>query len=80
MQILNFSDFAQLRAANTRPPETQGSAMRAVDTDRWAGLHVEAPATAEVIDLIDAMDVPVADFMSDLEFRMAYPTHQLRHH
>ena len=72
MQIIAFSEFSQRRAAR--------SADRAAETpaapvfDRWAMLHTEVEEQAAPAAQAEA------DFWSDLEFRLAYPTHRQRCH
>ena len=79
MQIIEFSDFARRRqdrghnaAANVAPALPV--------TDRWAQLHSAEPERyeAEVHTLPGVQED--ADFWSDLHFRLAYPTHRMRHH
>ena len=76
MQIVSFSDFARRRSA---PGQTiAGDAGPALPvTDRWAQLHTEAAPRldAEIVELNAD-----ADFWSDLQFRIAYPTHRQRRH
>lgn len=75
MQIVEFSEFSRRRQAQGQAiPADAGPALPV--TDRWAQLHTEAAeqrAPAEIVDL--RAD---ADFWSDLQFRIAYPTHRLR--
>lgn len=81
MQIVQFSEFARRRSALGQPsvPADAGRALPV--TDRWAQLHSESPAPqsalAEVVEINPDAD---ADFWSDLQFRIAYPTHRLRRH
>ena len=76
MQIVEFSEFSRRRLAQGQAiPADAGHALPV--TDRWAQLHTEATAreSAEVVEF--GMD---ADFWTDLQFRIAYPTHRLRRH
>ena len=76
MQIVSFSDFARRRSAPGQTiPGDAGPALPV--TDRWAQLHTEtAPRLdAEIVELNAD-----ADFWSDLQFRLAYPTHRQRRH
>ena len=79
MQIVPFSEFSRRRSALglSAIPANAGPALPI--TDRWAQLHSESPAQpsapAEVVELNAD-----ADFWSDLQFRIAYPTHRLRRH
>ena len=74
MQIVSFSEFARRRAALGQPavPAVAGPAL--AEADRWAALHA-----ADRHDAPESIDVE-ADFWSDLQFRLAYPTHRMRHH
>jgi hypothetical protein len=76
VQILDFAEFARRRSVPAKPPAEQ-SAYVAVNTDRWAALHM--PAAEPALLAVRQPDQP-ADFWADLQLRMAYPTHHLRHH
>lgn len=78
MQIVEFSEFSRRRLAQGQAiPADAGPALPI--TDRWAQLHcesVEEPRqTADVVEF-----EADADFWSDLQFRIAYPTHRMRRH
>jgi hypothetical protein len=68
MEILDFSQFARRKAAASAARVSDGEAMRAVNTDPWAMRHTESHEP----------DAPKVEFWSDLQFRLAYPTHRLR--
>ncbi len=74
MQIVSFSEFARRRGALGRPdiPADAGPALPV--TDRWAALHAAGPDHDH--ETVEAE----ADFWSDLQFRIAYPTHRMRRH
>lgn len=73
MQVLNFADFARRKTdASKADVLIQTNAVAPV-VDRWAMLHAEPSQPSEAA----AED---RDFFADLELRMAYPTHALRHH
>ena len=78
MQIVEFSEFARRRMAQGQAiPADTGPALPV--TDRWAQLH--SPAVAEKAEAV-VVDFAAdeVDFWSDLQFRIAYPTHRLRRH
>ena len=81
MRIVAFSEFARRRAERAQP-EAPVATPIAHALDRWAALHspdaeaVKPKASAPVIPI----DMTPEDFWTDLEFRMAYPTHRLRRH
>lgn len=81
MQIVQFSEFARRRTAPGQPPIPADAGPALPVADRWAQLHSESPAPqsalAEVVEMNPDAD---ADFWSDLQFRIAYPTHRLRRH
>ena len=81
MQILSFSDFAHRRQGPGRAANSQDACTPAPVTDRWAQLHSPAieiaHRSAEIVPMNVEADV---DFWNDLQFRIAYPTHRLRHH
>ncbi len=72
MTVLNFADFARRgpSAIPTAPQRTDYVAPPV--TDRWATLHT---ATAPAM----MAPTPAADYWSDLQLRMAYPTLHMRH-
>ncbi len=75
MAVFDFSQFSERRAR--REQQAQDSVRsQVVLGDRWAQLHAESPK-CEIKEVIspDAQD---ADFWSNLQFRLAYPTHRLR--
>jgi len=80
MQIVSFSEFSRRRGALGQPaiPADAGPALPV--TDRWAALHTaiapELPGEVVAFETAEAE----ADFWSDLQFRIAYPTHRLRRH
>ncbi|HMN71328.1 MAG TPA: hypothetical protein PKA55_05610 [Rhodoblastus sp.] len=81
MQIVSFSEFARRRGALGRPdiPADAGPALPV--TDRWAALHAPASAEAVAAEVLDFEAAEAeADFWSDLQFRIAYPTHRMRRH
>jgi hypothetical protein len=80
MEVIEFFQFAELRAARGRPAQDR-FASPAPEGDRWAQLHSEGPdpvrpmrEAGEVITFGQSEE----DFWSDLQFRLAYPTHRLR--
>lgn len=80
MEIIEFFQFAERRAARGQPAQDRPMAQAAAG-DRWAQLHTEGPnaerprrESCQVLSP-DAWEV---DFWSDLQFRLAYPTHRLR--
>lgn len=74
MQIVPFSEFARRRGAQGQPSVPADAGPTLAVADRWASLH--APAS----DPVDESGVDDADFWSDLQFRIAYPTHRMRRH
>jgi hypothetical protein len=75
MQIIEFSDFARRRMARGAALDIPAIARPALPAgDRWAALHAEEP------DTLDEAIENDEDFWSDLNFRLAYPTHRMRRH
>jgi len=74
MQLVPFSEFARRRGALVQAgvPGDAGPALAAAD--RWASLHsADSTNDHELVEI-------EADFWSDLQFRIAYPTHRMRRH
>jgi hypothetical protein len=75
MAVIDFSQFSERRAARGHLVQ-DGLGSQAALGDRWAQLHAEAPMCEMKEDA--SHDAGEADFWSDLQFRLAYPTHRLR--
>ena len=72
MQIIEFSEFARRRSARDAAEAPPAPPV----TDRWAMLHSAEPERQTHVDVAGDEE----DFWSDLHFRLAYPTHRMRHH
>ncbi len=79
MQIVEFSEFSRRRMAQGQSiPADAGPALPVAD--RWAQLHTEQDESVhEIVEFVSPRDVE-ADFWTDLQFRLAYPTHRMRRH
>jgi hypothetical protein len=75
MEVIDFTQFSERRAARGQLAQ-DGLGSRAVSNDRWAQLHAETPMCE--IKQVFPQDGGEANFWSDLQFRLAYPTHRLR--
>ena len=75
MTVFDFSQFSERRAAR-RQQAQDGLRSHAALGDRWAELHAERPICE--IEEVVSHDAEEADFLGDLLFRLAYPTHRLR--
>ena len=75
MQIVEFSKFTSLREARVERHRAANAASAGPITDRWALLHSPEPTGEN-----EPMTIVENDFWSDLQFRLAYPTHRLRRH
>jgi hypothetical protein len=75
MTVFDFSQFSERRAAR-RQQAQDGLRSHTALGDRWAELHAERPICE--IEEVVSHDAEEADFLSDLLFRLAYPTHRLR--
>jgi hypothetical protein len=75
MTVFDFSQFSERRAAR-RHQAQGGLRSHAALGDRWAELHAERPI-CEIEEAV-SHDAEEADFLGDLLFRLAYPTHRLR--
>jgi hypothetical protein len=78
MAVFNFSQFSERRAAREQLAQDGRAALAAASGDRWAQLHAERPKCE--MKEVPPHDASEADFWSDLQFRLAYPTHRLRTH
>ncbi len=78
MQVLSFSDFARRRGAMGRADSPVEARSAPPVVDRWAMLH--SPSALPESDPFTDRAAVEADFWSDLQFRIAYPTHRMRHH
>lgn len=75
MTVFDFTQFSERRAAR-RQQAQDGLKSHTALGDRWAKLHAERPICE--IEEVGSLDGEEADFMGDLLFRLAYPTHRLR--
>jgi hypothetical protein len=75
MEVIDFTQFSERRAARGQLAQ-DGLGSQAVSNDRWAQLHAETPMCE--IKQVFPQDGGEANFWSDLQFRLAYPTHRLR--
>ena len=75
MTLFDFSQFSERRAVH-RQKAQDGLRPHSALGDRWAELHGERPISE--IEEVGSLDGEEADFMGDLLFRLAYPTHRLR--
>jgi hypothetical protein len=76
MAVIDFSQFSERRAARGGQLAQESLGSLAALGDRWAQLHTERPM-CEIRQVV-SHDEEEADFLSDLVFRLAYPTHRLR--
>lgn len=70
MEIVDFAQFARRRSVQAATVAPENVAELLPQTDRWAALHTDVVVQPE----------PDADFWSDLQLRVAYPTLHFRHH
>jgi hypothetical protein len=80
MEVIEFFQFAERRAARGRPAQDAFTPL-APEGDRWAQLHSDRPDRQRPLRETGEVVTPgqwEADFWSDLQFRLAYPTHRMR--